>query len=115
MTEIPKNPTTSIPQQPQKVEQIKTEVTEEQIQEQPVSDAQSKEITEIKENPADRSAVKVDNLENDIKVFTSNPELAEKALEIAELAEKRYKDNNIEDAELKALNVGKAFIDEFQK
>ncbi len=115
MTEIPKNPTTSIPQQPQKVEQIKPEVTEEQVQDVAATDVQAKEITEIQENPADRSAVKVDNLENDIKVFTSNPELAKKALEVAELAEKRYKEDGMEDAELKALNVGKAFIEEFQK
>lgn len=115
MTEIPKNPTTSIPQQPQKVEQIKPEVVEEQAQEQAVVEQQTKEITEIQENPADRSAVKVDNLENDIKVFTSNPELAQKALEVAELAEKRYEEAGVENPELKALNVSKAFIEEFQK
>ena len=115
MTEIPKNPTTSVPQQPQKIEQIKPEAVEEQTQEVQPAEVQTKEITEIQENPADRSAVKVDNLENDIKVFTSNPELAEKALEVAELAEKRYAEAGVENPELKALNVSKAFIDEFQK
>lgn len=115
MTEIPKNPTTSFPQQPQKVEQVKTETIEDQQQSSNTVDAQSKEITEIKENPADRTTVKVDNLENDIKVFTSNPELAKKALEVAELAEKRYEEAGVENAELKALNVSKAFIEEFQK
>ena len=118
MTEIPKNPTSipQQPQQPQKIEQVKSEVTEEkQADNVAAAEPQTKEITEIKENPADRSAVKVDNLENDLKVFTSNPELAKKALEVAELAQKRYEADNVENAELKALNVGKAFIDEFQK
>ena len=74
-----------------------------------------KEINEIPENPADRSTIKADNLENDLKVFTSNPELAKKALEVVELAEKRYADAGVENPELKALNVGKAFVEEFQK
>lgn len=112
MNEIPKN-TPAIPQQPQKVEPVKVETVQEQ---QPVAaEAQAKEIKEIPENPADRSAVKVDNLENDIKVFASNPELAAKALEVAELAEKRYAEAGIENAEVKALAVSKAFVEEFQK
>ncbi len=112
MNEIPKN-TPSIPQQPQRVEQVKSETVQESVPQ--VEETQTKEITEIPENPADRSVVKADNLENDIKVFAQNPELAEKALEIAELAEKRYADAGIEDASLKALAVSKAFVDEFQK
>ena len=115
MTEIPKNPT-SIPQQPQKVEPVK--VPENKAEEKPVAEIaepQNKEITEIQDNPADRSAVKVDNLENDMKIYAANPELAQKAIEIAQLAEQRYQAAGIEDAELKALNVGKAFIDEFQR
>ncbi len=114
MNEIPKNPA-SIAQQTQKVEQVKTETVQEPVAEQPVAEAPAKEITEIPDNPADRSAVKVDNLENDLKIFTSNPELAQKALEVAQLAEKRYADAGVQDAELKALNVGKAFVEEFQK
>lgn len=118
MTEIPKN-LTSIPQQPQqsqKVEQVKALENSADEQTAEVSEPQTtKEITEIKENPADRSGIKVDNIENDIKIYASNPELAEKALEVIELAEKRYEAAGVEDAELKALNVGKAFIDEFQK
>ena len=114
MTEIPKNPT-NIPQQPQKVEQLKPAAQTDEQKAQVVEEPQAKEIKEIKENPADRSSVKVDNLENDLKVFTSNPELAQKAMEVAELAQKRYTDAGIQDAELKALNVGKAFIEEFQK
>jgi hypothetical protein len=113
MNEIPKN-SPNVPQQPQKVEQVKTtEVAQEAVPQ--TTENQSKEITEIPENPADRATVKADNLENDIKIFTSNPELAAKALEVAELAEKRYADAGIQDAELKALAVGKAFVEEFQK
>lgn len=114
MNEIPKNaqgPT--IPQQTQKVEQVKSEIVDTQPQ-KPL-DVQPKEIKEIPENPADRSAVKVDNLENDLKIFAANPELAQKALEVAEIAEKQYAEAGIEQPELKALAVGKAFVEEFQK
>ena len=112
MNEIPKN-TPNIPQQPQKVEQVKTETA----QETPVQTAEveTKEITEIPENPAARVSVKTDNLENDMKVFAANPELAAKALEIAELAEKRYEEAGVKDAELKAQAIGKAFVEEFQR
>lgn len=113
MNEIPKN-SPSIPQQPQKIEQVKTDKVQE-VETTPVEAPAAKEINEIPENPADRSTVKADNLENDLKVFTSNPELAEKALEVSEIAAKRYKDAGVENPELKALNVGKAFIEEFQK
>lgn len=114
MNEIPKNAQgPNIPQQTQKIEQVKPEAVKEQAA--PPADVQTKEINEIPENPADRSAVKVDNLENDLKVFAANPELAQKALEVAELAEKRYKDSGVEQPELKALAVGKAFVEEFQK
>ena len=115
MTEIPKNPTTNIPQQPQKIEQVKPAEQAEEIKEPVDVDPQTKEITEITENPADRSSVKVYNIENDLKIYTSNPELVEKALEVAHLAEQRYASAGVSEAELKALNVGKAFIDEFQK
>ena len=115
MNEIPKNAQgPSIPQQTQKIEQVKVDaLPETQSSAQP--ETQAMEMTKIPENPADRSAVKVDNLENDLKIFAANPELAQKALEIAELAEKRYQDAGIEQPELKALAVGKAFVDEFQK
>lgn len=112
MNDIPKNGP-SIPQQTTKIEQVKSEAVDTQTQ-KPM-DVQPKEIKEILENPADRSAVKVDNLENDLKIFASNPELAQKALEVAELAEKRYADAGVEQPELKALTVGKAFVEEFQK
>lgn len=113
MNEIPKN-TPSIAQQP-KVEQVKVETVQEPQANLPKEAAPTKEINEIPENPADRSTVKVDNLENDLKLFTSNPELAEKAIEVAELAEKKYADAGVKDPELKALNIGKAFVEEFQK
>ena len=110
MNEIPKN---SIPQQTTKIEQIKPELIQEETP--VVAEVQTKEINEIPENPADRSTVKADNLENDLKVFASNPELAAKALEVAELAQKRYAQAGVKDPEMKALNVGKAFVEEFQK
>lgn len=112
MTEISKN-TPNIPQQPQKIEQVKQEPVQE-VAQQP-AEVPTKEITEIPENPADRSAVKIDNIENDLKVFASNPELTEKAMAIAELAEKKYADAGVKDPELKALAVSKAFVEEFQK
>lgn len=114
MNEIPKN-TPSIPQQPTtKIEAVKPEAVQEEVA-APKAEVQTKEINEIPENPADRTAVKADNLENDLKVFSQNPELAQKALDVAELAEKRYAEAGVENPELKALNVGKAFVEEFQK
>lgn len=119
MNEIPKNAQSPIiPQQPQtqvqKTEQVKPEAAQDvQTSQQP--EIPAKEINEIPDNPADRSAVKVDNLENDIKVFAANPELAKRALDVAELAEKKYAEAGLEHPELKALAVGKAFVEEFQK
>ena len=119
MNEIPKNAQgPSIPQQAQaqvqKAEQVKTETAQDtQTAQQP--EVQTKEIKDIPDNPADRSAVKVDNLENDIKVFAANPELAKQALDVAELAEKKYAEAGVEHPELKALAIGKAFVEEFQK
>ena len=73
MNEIPKNAQgPSIPQPTSKIEQVKPEAVDAQTQ-KPV-DVQPKEINEIPENPADRSAVKVDNLENDLKIFAANPD-----------------------------------------
>ena len=57
----------------------------------------------------------MDNLENDIKVFAANPELAKQAMDVAELAEKRFQAAGLENPELRALAVGKAFVEEFQK
>lgn len=112
MNEIPKN-SPAIPQQTAKIEQVKTDAVQDVIPQ--TVEEQAKEINEIPENPAARSTVKVDNLENDIKMFVQNPEVAAKALEIAELAEKRYADAGLENPELKALAVGKAFSEEFAK
>ena len=119
MNEISKNAQSPIiPQQTQaqvqKTEQVKPEAAQD-VQSSQQTDVQSKEIKEIPDNPANRSAVKVDNLENDIKVFASNPELAKRALEVAELAKKKYAEAGIENPELKALAVSKAFVEEFQK
>jgi len=113
MNEIQKN-SPSIPQQPQKIEQVKAEPVQE-VNAVPETVDAGREITEIPENPADRSTVKADNLENDIKIYTSNPELAKVSMEITDLAAKKYSQAGVKDPELKALNVGKAFVEEFQK
>ena len=71
MNEIPKNPQgSSIPQQPQtqKIDQVKPEAVQDTTQ-APSAVVQTKEIKEIPENPADRSAIKVDNLDNDTTAF----------------------------------------------
>ena len=66
MNEIPKNAQgPSIPQQAQaqvqKTEQVKQETVQDvQAAQQP--EVQAKEIKDIPDNPADRSAVKIDNL-----------------------------------------------------
>lgn len=119
MNEISKNAQgPSIPQQTQaqvqKTEQVKSDTIQD-VQSVQQQDVQAKEINDIPDNPADRSAVKIDNLENDIKIFAANPELAKQALDIAELAEKKYEAAGIEHPELKALAVSKAFVEEFQK
>lgn len=115
MNEIPKTPIPQQTQQPQKIEQVKPEANQEQPVEVPAAQTTVKEINEIPDNPADRSGVKVDNIENDIKTFVSDPDLASKAMEIAELAENRYKDAGVENPQAKALNVAQAFVEEFQK
>lgn len=113
MNEIPKTPIPQQTQQPQKIEQVKPE--QEQPVEVPVAQTPVKEINEIPDNPADRSGVKVDNLENDVKTFVNDPDLAGKALEVAELAEKRYQEAGVENAQAKATLVAQAFVEEFQK
>ncbi len=45
----------------------------------------------------------------------NNPQLCEQAMEIGELAESRLAAEGDEEAALKALNVEKAFADEFAK
>ena len=119
MNEIPKNAQApSIPQQTQtqvqKPEQVKQDVVQD-TQSPQQTEVKTKEINEIPDNPAARTTVKVDNLENDIKVFAANPELAKRALDVAELAEEKYAEAGIEEPELKALAVGKASVEEFQK
>ena len=118
MTEISNNITgiTQQPQQTVKTELVKSAETVAEQEIAPTEQAQVTEINEIPDNPADRSTVKpADNIENDIRIFSENEDLAKQALEISELAEKRYTEAGIQDAELKALAVGKAFVDEFQK
>lgn len=113
MNEIQKT-TPGVAQQPQQIEQVKPEApVEAQVpvaQETP----QTKEINEIPDNPADRSVVKADTLENDLKTFVDNPELAQKAMEIGELAAQRYTEAGVENPQEKALQVAQAFVQEFK-
>lgn len=108
--EIPKN-TLNVPsakvEQPVKPEQ---EAVKPQTAETP-----AKEIKEIPDNPANRAAVKADNLENDIKIFTANPDLVEKACLVADFAKKKYEEAGLENPEAKALAVSRTFVEEFQK
>lgn len=55
------------------------------------------------------------NVNADVQQFMNNPELCQQAMEIGEMAEARYEAQGDNEAALKALNVEKAFADEFAK
>ncbi|MCM1010450.1 MAG: hypothetical protein NC390_06200 [Fusobacterium sp.] len=55
------------------------------------------------------------NINADVQQFMNNPELCQQAMEIGEMAEARYEAEGDTEAALKALNVEKAFADEFAK
>ncbi len=55
------------------------------------------------------------NINDDVQQFMNNPQLCEQAMEIGELAESNYQAQGDSEAALKALNVEKAFLDEFAK
>ncbi len=55
------------------------------------------------------------NINADVQQFMNNPELCQQAMEIGEMAEARYEAQGDNEAALKALNVEKAFADEFAK
>ncbi len=55
------------------------------------------------------------NINADVQEFMKNPELCAQAMEIGDLAESRYEAQGDSEAALKALNVSKAFTDEFAK
>ena len=55
------------------------------------------------------------NINDDVQQFMNSPQLCAKAMEIGELAEKNYAAQGDVEASLKALNVEKAFTDEFTK
>ena len=118
MNEIPKNAPTGIPSQPQqspKIDAVAHEAVSEQVSETTQDQVPFKGINEIPDNPADRSRVKADNLESDLRVFSNNPVLVQKALAVSDAAEKRYSNSGVADPAFKGLAVGKAFVDEFQK
>lgn len=54
------------------------------------------------------------NINADVQQFMNNPELCQQAMGIGEMAEARYKAEGDSEAALKALNVEKAFADEFK-
>ena len=55
------------------------------------------------------------NIEDDLKQFVQNPQLCKQAMEVGDLAQKKYEAKGDAEAPLKALNVSKAFTDEFAK
>jgi hypothetical protein len=55
------------------------------------------------------------NINADVQQFMNNPQLCAKAMEIGEMAESSYAAQGDAEAALKALNVEKAFADEFAK
>ena len=55
------------------------------------------------------------NINDDIEKFCENPGLCKSAMDIGDIAQKLYEEEKDEQAALKALNVSKAFSDEFAK
>lgn len=55
------------------------------------------------------------NLNDDVEKFCENPALCSAAMEVGDIAQKLYEKDGDEQAPLKALNVAKAFSDEFAK
>lgn len=55
------------------------------------------------------------NINADVQQFMNNPQLCEQAMEIGDLAESKYAQQGDSEAALKALNVAKAFTEEFAK
>lgn len=79
--DIPKNGTGSnIPQQPQKIEQVKPEVNPEVSA--PIQQSAAQETKDLpKVDPLGRSLVSADNLETDIKFLQENPKAAAIAMD----------------------------------
>lgn len=113
MNEIQKT-TPGVAQQPQQIEQVKTEVPQE-VQ-APVAETvqPEKEIKEIPDNPADRSVVKPDNLETDLQTLTDNPQLVEAAMAVGDLAAKKYTEAGAQNPEEMGTQVAVAFVKEFK-
>ncbi len=55
------------------------------------------------------------NINDDVEKFCENPEICKAAMEVGDIAQKLYEEEGDEQAPLKALNVAKAFSDEFAK
>ena len=74
-----------------------------------------KEIKQIPDNVADRSVVKSDNIEGDVKKFVNNPKLAEAAMAVGELAANKYAEVGVENPDERGAQVAAAFMEEFGK
>ena len=55
------------------------------------------------------------NVNDDVEKFTQNPSLCKAAMDVGDVAENLLKNEGDDEAPLKALNVAKAFSDEFAK
>ena len=55
------------------------------------------------------------NINADVQEFMNNPQLCAQAMEIGDIAENNYAAQGDAEAPLKALNVAKAFTEEFAK
>ena len=115
MTEI--NPQNGLPVQSSitRKETTQKENTQQPI-EHPVKEMTQKDLGNVPAAAVGLSQVQVippDSLEEDLKTFAANSELVRKSLAVGEKAEENFKTRGIEEANLKALNVEKAFIEEF--
>ena len=116
MTEI--NPQNGMPIQ-SSVTRNETKQKENTVQqpiEQPVKEMTQKDLGNVPAAAIGQSQVQVippDSLGEDLKTFAANPELVRKSLAVGEKAEENFKKRGVEEANLKALNVEKAFTDEF--
>lgn len=116
MTEI--NPQKGLPVQSSvtRKETKQQEATLQMSVEQPAKEMTQKDLGNVPAAAIGQSQVQVippDSLEEDLKTFAANPELVKKSLAVGEKAEENFKKLGIEEANLKALNVEKAFIEEF--
>lgn len=115
MTEINPNLKPVQPQVKVNAEQTPTEVPVEETDVK-VSEQQMDErsLDKMPQATIGKSQVrKAETIEDDLKQFTQNPEACQKAMEVGEQAQKNLEAKGDEEAALKALNVEKAYVEEF--